>query len=449
MDKAAFIGFGEVNTPKAIIIDKCKKAEEALLHEGLELLSIYPVTDDYERADVNDAIKKLTNVSFSSIVICVAGWIPSHVIITITEKFRHIPMVLWGLCGWIEDNRLVTTADQAATSAIRKVMDDLGYRYKYVYDIAGKPMNAKKVADFCKAADAMSRLRSSRAGMMGYRDMHLYGTMFDGIKLKKHIGTDIESFEILEVAQRAEVMPKDRIEKVINTRIKKWNFLSECEASTLEKAAKYYLAVSDICKERGYEAVSLKDVDGMKKLLSYPPAPVFMLLSDVDGLCTVPENDSYGMVTQLMVKYLTGQCGAYMEFYEFMEDCVLAGVPDYVPKEITQGETDVMPAAFGQLSQGILNVSKVKTGNVTMYRLTENKQGFCMHIVQGKAVNAGKWEEAGWTQPAPQLPGLKIYLDDVESFAANVVSQHYIIAYEDNTDKMTDLCRLLDIEVIR
>ncbi len=449
MVKAAFIGFGEVNTPKAIIIDKCKKAEEALLKQGLELLSVYPVTDDYERTDVNDAIKKLTNVSLSSIIICVAGWIPSHAIIAITEKFRHIPMVLWGLSGWIEDNRLVTTADQAATSAIRKVMDDLGYRFKYVYDIVGKTMNSKKVADFCKAADAMTRLRSSKAGMMGYRDMNLYGTMFDGAKLKKHIGTDIESFEMLEVAQRAEVMAKDRIEQVINTRIKKWNFISKCEISTLEKAAKYYLAVSDICKERGYEAVSLKDVDGMKKLLSYPPAPVFMLLSDVGGLSTVPENDSYGMVTQLMVKYLTGQCGAYMEFYEFMEDCVLAGVPDYVPKEITQGETTVMPAAFGQLSQGILNVSKVKTGNVTMYRLAENKQGFCMHIVQGKAVNAGRWEEAGWTQPAPQLPGLKIYLDDVESFAVNVMSQHYIIAYEDNTDKMADLCRLLDIEVIR
>ena len=225
MVKAAFIGFGEVNTPKAIIIDKCKKAEEALLKESLELLSIYPITDDYERVDVNEAIKKLTNVSFSSIVICIAGWIPSHAIIAITEKFRHIPMVLWGLSGWVEDNRLVTTADQAATSAIRKVMDDLGYRFKYVYDIVGKPMNSKKVADFCKAAEAMSRLRSSRAGMMGYRDMNLYGTMFDGVKLKKHIGTDIESFEMLEVAQRAEVVSKDRIEQVINTRINKWHFL--------------------------------------------------------------------------------------------------------------------------------------------------------------------------------------------------------------------------------
>ena len=54
--------------------------------------------------------------------------------------------------------------------------------------------------------------------------------------------------------------------------------------------------------------------DGMKKLLGFPPAPIFMLLADCEGVCTVPENDAMGSVTQLMVKYLTGQCAFYLEF---------------------------------------------------------------------------------------------------------------------------------------
>ena len=48
----------------------------------------------------------------------------------------------------------------------------------------------------------------------------------------------------------------------------------------------------------------------MKKLLGFPPAPVFMLLSDISGVCTIPENDCLGNVTQLMVKYITGQAAA-------------------------------------------------------------------------------------------------------------------------------------------
>lgn len=64
-----------------------------------------------------------------------------------------------------------------------------------------------------------------------------------------------------------------------------------------------------------------------------------------------------------MVRAVTGQAAAYLEFYEFFENSVLAGVPDYVPAEIVDGDITVVPAAFGELSEGILNVSKVKPVN--------------------------------------------------------------------------------------
>jgi len=149
-----------------------------------------------------------------------------------------------------------------------------------------------------------------------------------------------------------------------------------------------------------------------------------------------------------MVKYLTGQCAFYLEFYEFFTDRVLAGVPDYVPGEVVDGEITVMPAAFGELSEGILNVSKVKTGFVTMCRLTYMDGKYVMHMVAGDAVTPRKWEEAGWTQPAPQLPGLEILLDDVEDFTQKVMCQHYIISYGDNREAMTNLCNMLGIEII-
>ena len=127
---------------------------------------------------------------------------------------------------------------------------------------------------------------------------------------------------------------------------------------------------------------------------------------------------------------------------------MLAGVPDYIPAEVTMGETVVMPAAFGELSEGILNVSKVKTGLVTLCRLFAVNGKYWMHMVTGEGKTPSKWEEAGWTQPAPQLPGLRIHLDDVEAFAQNVMCQHYIISYGDNTAKIRDLCDILGVTVL-
>ncbi len=449
MTKTAFVGFGEVNTPKDVIIKKCKAAEEDLKKQGLDLISVYPVTDDYEENDVKNAIAALSGQEFDSMVICIAGWIPTHAVVKVCEQFKEKPMALWGLCGWIEDDgRLVTTADQAGTSAIRKTFCDLGYTFKYIYDIIGKENGAKKVADYCAAASAAKKLRSAKVGMAGYRDMNLYGTLYDGTSLKRVVGPEIETFEMLEMQQRYEKITPDAKQTVIDQAMSRWHFLKEAKRESLEMAAGYYLAIKEIIDERGYDAISLKDVDGMKKLCGFPPAPIFMLLSDEVGVSTIPENDCLGNVTQLMIRYLTGQCGAYLEFYEFFEDRVLAGVPDYVPAEIIDGETKVLPAAFGELSEGILNVSKVKEGTITMCRLFAENGKYYMHLVKGEGIEPRKWEECGWTQPAPQLPGLEILLPDTEKFCNNVMCQHYIISYGDNTEKIKNLCGILGIGII-
>ena len=447
MMKAGFVGFGEVNTPAEIIVRKCSAAEAALKAEGVSLVSVYPVTDDYEERDIQKALSVLKSEEFDFLVLCIAGWIPTHAVIKITEQFREKPMVLWGLCGWMEEGRLVTTADQAGTSALRKTMEDLGYTFRYVYDVIGRPTRSHRVAEFGLAAQAANLLRTARIGMAGYRDMNLYGTLCDGVSLKRVIGPEIETFELLEVKQRFDRVTQAEKDAVIENSILKWKFLKPAARESLELAAGYYLAVHSLVKERGYTAISLKDVDGMKKLLGFPPAPIFMLLANCDGLCTIPENDCLGNVTQLMVKALTAQCAPYLEFYEYFTDGVLAGVPDYIPAGATDGEITVMPAAFGELSEGILNVSRVKTGELTMCRLVAKDGRYVMHLCRGRGETPDKWEEAGWTQPAPQLPGLKIYIDDVERFAEHVACQHYIIAYGDIVDRMMQLCKILGIGV--
>ena len=287
MSKIGFIGFGEVNTPVDVIIRKCSAAEAALKAEGLDVVSVYPVADDYEETQVNAAVEALGKEKFDALVVCVAGWIPTHAVVKVTEHYRHLPMVLWGLCGWYEGDRLVTTADQAGTTGLRATFEGLGYKFKYVYDIIGKNTRSDVVASYCRAAIAAKSLLKDKVGMAGYRDMNLYGTLYDGISLKKKTGVEIETFEMLEIQQRYDKISEQEKRDVVNNRILKWNFLKPAKDEGMMMAAGYYLAVKQIADERNYKSISLKDVDGMKKLCGFPPAPIFMLLSE-DGYTTVP-----------------------------------------------------------------------------------------------------------------------------------------------------------------
>ena len=446
--KAAFVGFGEVNSPQELIKTKCLKALEEVKSLGIEIVTTDPVTDDPEGIDVNRAIKDLKKDDFGFLIICIAGWIPSHAVIAITNEFKSKPMILWGLAGDIENGRLITAAPQAGTTALRKVFDDLGYRFKYIYNIIGKPSPLDKIKSFALAASAVISMESTKVGMMGFRDMKLYNTLYEGLSLKAKIGTEIEFFEILEMLQLSENTGHNEIKPIIDKIKREWDFEKPANEEFLNKGVSYYLAIKKIAETNEFDAISLKDVDGMKKFLNFPPAMIFMLLSDEMSLCTIPENDAMGAVTQLIVKHITGQCAAYLEFYEFFEKSVLLGVPDFIPAEVVDGKVKVTPAAFGNISGGLLNISTMKTGKLTMARLSNTGDQYTMHICTGEG-KLKSWEEAGWDYPAPQLPSLEIFLDtSVEDFTQKISGQHYIIAYGNHVQALNDFCFLKNIEVV-
>ncbi len=448
--RIGFVCFGEVNTPYERLLLKHDHAFQTLSALGADILDAGLVTDEptFEISDA--ALRKLSGFDMDCLIVCIAGWIPTHAVIRVTDTYRNTPMILWGLCGWKENGKIVTTAEQAGTTALRATFEAMDYKFKYVYNVIEEPEPIEKIKAFVAASYAAKSLRTARIGTMGYRDMLLYGTQFEGNSMRSQLGVEVEPFEMLEMVQNIEKLDLEKVKDGVAFVKNEWKFKKECDEAIIETGVKYALAIGKKIEERGYEAVTLIDVDGMKKLLGFPPAMVFMLLEHYYGVLTTPENDVMGNVTQLIMRYLTGQMAPYLEYYEFFRRSVLIGVPDYIPAAVTEGDIEVLPTAFGLLSASLLNVSKLKTGEVTCARLVYKKGHYYMHVYTGEAKTPPAWEEFGWEPPAPQLPSLEVELHSctVEEFAQKVSSQHVIVAYGDHREAINDFCRLLDIEVM-
>jgi L-arabinose isomerase len=450
-NKVGFVCFGEVNTPYERLVLKHDAALESLKALDAELVDAGIVIDDPSYQTADQAIEKLKGLDLSSIILCIAGWVPTHACIRVTDEFRHLPMVLWGLCGWRENGRIVTTAEQAATSALRPALEAMDYTFKFVYNIIGEKEPIDEIDSYVRAAYTAKKMRYARIGTMGYRDMLLYGTQYEGYSLRGQLGVEVEPFEMLEMVRDAEGADANEVKSVVAFMRKNWKIIKPCSDDILEKGARYALALAKRVKQRGYDAITLIDVDGMKKLLGFPPAIVFMLLEHLCGVCTTPENDVMGNVTQLMVKYLTGQAAHYMEYYEYFQNSMLIGVPDYIPVPAIDGEVELLPTSFGLLDASLLNVSRVKAGYVTCARLYYLKGKYYMHMYTGEAKAPPAWEEYGWTPPAPQLPSLEVFPDSctVPEFAQRVSSQHVIICYGNQAQAIKELCGMLGVEVVR
>lgn len=261
---------------------------------------------------------------------------------------------------------MVTTAEQAGTSALRRPMQELGFQFQYVYDTTDGICGENEMMSYLELISAKNRLKTAKALSVGYRDMNLYGTMYDGIKLKKYTGIEVEQLEMLELVQRAEKTDKTQEQEILRKIRENWCFDGvPASDEILLTGIRYYLALKDVIVKYGYKGITINDVDGMKKLLGFPPSMIFMLLAQELGVCTVPENDVMGSAMQLIIKELTGQIGLYLEFYEFFKDRVLMGVPDYVPNQVVDGPLTVKATKFGLLDSCVLKISKIKTGTVT------------------------------------------------------------------------------------
>ena len=447
--KTGFVGFGEVNTPREFINGRCEAVASELEKAGLALVKTAPVADDPAGEQAARALSELSAENFDVLVICVAGWIPTWAVLSVIEPFKHKPMVLLGLTGWQENGHFVTTADQAGTTALRKPMADMGYTFTYIVNYRGAALPLDRILSYCQAAGTAARLKTAKIGMAGYRDMRLYGTLYDGMSLKGKIGPEIEHFDLLELQQIMDSVTDEQLAELAGAIRERWDFKKDPQPGTIENSVKLYLALKQKLEDRGYDGFSFVDVDGVKKLMGFAPAGAMTLLHDEMDIPTVPENDSMGAVTQLIVRFLTGQVPAYLEFYEFMDNGALMGVPDYVPAEIVDGKVTVFPNAFGDFGEGLLNVSKLKTGKVTIARLGYCGDQYQMHIMTGTAQTPIVWEEAGWAPPAPQLPSLEIIFDkSAEEFIQKVMAQHYIISYGDNRALLENLCAILNVEVI-
>ena len=280
--------------------------------------------------------------------------------------------------------------------------------------------------------------------------MLLYNTQYEAMSVRSTFGIEVESMEMLELVQNLDHVDPKEVEQLVRYMRDTWFLLKPCDVSLLETGARYALAVGKKIQEENYQAITINDVDGMKKLLNFPPAIVFMLITKLYGIDTTPENDVMGNLMQLIMKHLSGKNAHYMEYYEYFDKSLLIGVPDYVPEYAVDGKTQILPAAFGLLQGSLLNVSKVKTGYVTCTRLAYKKGKFVMHVYSGEAKTPPAWEEFGWDQPAPQLSSLEVFPDSctVDEFAQRVCSQHVIISYGDYKEELRYFCSLLGIEMV-
>lgn len=442
--RAAFISFGFFAYPEKYINEQSMKVFEETKKKGLDMEYFGPVIDI---EDSEKVLTQLKTADFDFIIAHITTWTMTPVVIRVLKEYKNIPILVWGLGGKTEGSTLVSPASPAGTSALLFPMRQFDIKYKYIYDHPDSEPKYDEVLKFAETVGAIKTLNGSKVGVMGYCDMGLYSMMIDGIALKNQLGMDVEDIFSSEVGKIAEDMPKEEVDKVIEEMKKDLCFDSEPKDEQLEKTARLTCALRQKVKERKYLGVTMKCVYGVSRYMGFTPCLTQALLAkDIVSIC---ESDAAGLVTEVVLKQVTGQSSTFMENYEYYKDRVLVGVCGFVPFDMTaEKRVKCLCAGWGGFT-GLYETPKMKAGVITIARIFSQNGKLKLLLLTADTEIPGKWAELGWAEPMPEFPSLLLKLQcPVDFYVENIPSQHINIVYGDWRQEIRDFCKFTGIDII-
>lgn len=441
--RAGYVALGSSLYDPARLEVMSERAEWELLDAGIELVSTAPV---YSADHVERAVTELSAGSWDFLIANVINWVEYRAATRMLLAFRDRPVVLYSYGGATEAGTLISPAAGAGSTALRFPLERWGVRFAYLFNAPDTPMDVAGVIRFGRAAGAARRMRRARVGLVGFNDMGLYTTAFDVTRLRGQLGPEVESVDLLELDRVMAAIPHDDVTAAVDGDAAGWEWAHGRPADeVLERAFRLYLATVTICRERGFDAVSYKCVEGVASVLGILHSIPSSLVATA-GYPYVDENDVGTLVAELALKWISGAPVTFLEHYEHHPDWILLGVDGFIPHQLIDGpvvikQTDVLGAG------GIAHGSRMQTGRMTLASLAETGHGYRMHIVTGEAKPPPPWVEMGTELPA--WPSVRLEPDaPVRAILDHVLSQHFAAVYGDWADELLHFCRLTGIEAV-
>ena len=442
--KAGYVAFGT----KFYVPEDLKKissgAEKQLTDAGIELFRTDPVVGEGEH--VERAIRELKSKDWDFLIANIINWIDCRGVVRVLKEFKSKPIVLYSFGGFTKGDTLISPAAGAGSAALIFPLERWGFKFKYLFNAPDSPMDIEGIMRFGRAAQVAGKLQHTRLGMIGFNDMGLYTTGYNVTTFRDKIGPEIESVDMLQLQKKMDSID-DAIVKTEKAKITKdWEYpLGKPKDAVIDRAIRMYLATVQICKEKNFSAFSYKCVEGISlEMNAVHSVPSSLVASAGYPYCD--ENDIGNLTAELMLQWLSGGTPMFIEHYEHHPEWIILGVDGYIPNLLIDGKPQIKSIST-VLLDGIAHCSKLKTGRMTLACLSEDNEGYRMHIVSGEGKEPPQWVEMG--VPLPTWPSVKFFPDsNVRSILDHVQSQHFAAIHGDYSKDLLDLCYLLEIKIV-
>lgn len=443
--KTLVLPFGYPGYPQKELADKIANSVDYLKSIGVDPVvapNIITLGDCQAAIDVANA------GDYDYCICLIASWIESPNVLNIISaaQLDRMPLLLWSHDNVYDEkiDEYISFGSVAVAAVLRETFEEFGYRFKFVVGNDYDEALTKSITDFDRAAKCIKKLQSTRIGMIGYASMGMYTGLGDHIKVKKLLGTEIVHLDQYTLICRAEAMDKVRIEAYKPVIKEEWNISPDVTESDIEKTIAFYLALKDLVEEHKLDGVTVKCQYELSIEYGFTPCVALSILgAEMPVSC---EGDVYMLLTQMVLGYISGNTTTYGDVLAFQGDSIISAACGFAPRCFLNAARPCIKRHTA-LYSGLLVTTGIK-GDMpaTVSRIANLGDGLKMHVLRGRTEELNNFHEID----CPPYPGARIHLlnKSGKDFANEVMSQHYVMVFDDYVDAVELFCELKGIKVI-
>ena len=443
--KTLVLPFGYPGYPQKELAEKIDNSVNYLKEIGIDV-AVAPSIITLN--DCQAAIDLANSADYDYCIMLIASWIESPNVLNIISAagLDKMPILLWSHDNVYDEkiDEYISFGSVAVAAVLRETFEEFEYCFKFVVGNDFDPALTKQITDFDRAAKCIKKLQNTRIGMVGYASMGMYTGLGDHIKVKKLLGTEVVHLDQYTLVCRAEAMDKSRIEEYKPVMKSEWNIAEDVTEADIEKTIAFYLALKDLVKEHKLDGITVKCQYELSIEYGFTPCVALSILgAEMPVSC---EGDVYMLLTQMVLNYISRDTTTYGDILAFQGDSIISAACGFAPRCFLNAARPCIKRHTA-LYSGLLVTTGIK-GDMpaTVGRIANYKDGLKMHVLKGKTEELNNFHEID----CPPYPGARIHLLNKSGadFANEIMSQHYVMVFDDYVDAVELFCNLKGIKII-
>ena len=426
------------------------------LSEDFEVIN-YPIVTSMEKA--HQTSKDLITEDIDCLLLCFIVWSEDEYLLAFKDIMKIRPSILWAYTPYTRAPLRSDVTTLFRNSGIVGAFEGFGVIKKmdinsfYIIGSSTEKEPFEKIKKIVRAAKIYKDLKTTKLGVLPYRNNQMIVTYVDEFRLYYQIGPVVDYISVLQLKNAADSVPENKIKQYVKEIKDKYKIDSRVTGKNLFNSARASLGMQVIMEENSIDGLALSDLNkelhevmGLRPCL-YPEALA------VSNRVVGNEGDLGCTAAMYILQRLTGNPVMFTEIFNYdrQDNTIVTGHAGPSNYLLAENDNKINITPDFELMNATSDISGVwmefigKPGKVTLLNLICTLDNFQFTILGGKSLS-GNIRLDGYPHYYIKIdPDMTEFLN---SNAKNGVSHHWAVVNGDVREELSYLADILKIKKV-